>query len=155
MNDVAEDGKQPVREEPPDSGETGSLAWLRRLKKERDERHEAQRRTEATTVRFTKQTAERLQRHAERLGISVPRYVEILCTYRDPGDAAQTQELLSEIRAAAVELEEALSKEAPAEAGFPGDAPYEQMRERVAGLRRRVQELDALHGKHREASGSG
>ena len=155
MNDATEDENRSAHEESPDDGESGSLAWLRRLKKERDERYEAQRRTEATTVRFTKQTAERLQRHAERLDITVPRYVEILCTYRDPGTVAQTQELLSEICATADELEETFSKEASTETGSLGGASYEQIRERVADLRRRVQELETLHEKHQEVGGSG
>lgn len=149
-----DENRPPAREEQPEGeGEAGSLDWLRRLKKERDEQREAQRRTEATTVRFTKRTAERLQRHAEHLGISLPRYVEVLCTYRDPGAAEEAQELLSEIQAAAFELEETLSKNGSPEAASK-EVPYEQLRERAADLRQRAEELGALHGKRHEAEGS-
>lgn len=152
MSDATKDENRPAREEQPEGeGEASPLDWLRQLKKEREEQHEAQRRTEATTVRFTKQAAERLQRHAERLGISLPRYVEVLCTYRDPGAAEDAQELLSKIRAAAFELEETLSKGAPPSE----ELPYEQLRERVADLRRRTEELGALHGKDHQADGPG
>lgn len=146
-----EDDSRPASEELPHDEEGDDLAWLRRLGKERDQQREARRRTEAMTVRFTRQAARRLREQATSLEISVPRYVEILCTYRDPSIAARAQDLLSEIHAAADELEEALSKKATPESSSPGSASYEQVRERVAALRRRARGLVDLYIESREA----